>query len=141
MTPRRPPTPQELLGLKIRGLMIDADVTQRDLAAEIGIAVRGKPYVESQASAWLNGGREMSKEQIMAAERILGVRPGTLTQELGYVPTSTETVASVEVSIMRDPDLGPKDKEALLTQYRELRELRRRWLEGQAAKQKKRGRR
>ncbi len=44
------------------------------------------PYSQQQVSFWLSGQQEPNPRQAFAIERALGLRPGSLSHLLGYVP-------------------------------------------------------
>lgn len=80
---------------------------------------RAEPYGQSVVSNWLLG-KEPNPRQAFAIERALGVRPGTLTRLLGYMPLDARPVRSFEDVIQSDPSLSPQHRNALRNLYRDL---------------------
>lgn len=80
---------------------------------------RKDSYSQSQVSDWVNG-IEPLPSQVMAIERALELRPGTLTRLLGYLPIDAKPPRSFEDVISSDPKLGLQARAGLRALYRAL---------------------
>lgn len=91
-------------------------ITQRDLGARLG------GVTQSSISAWRSGHAEPLPDTVFAAERVLGLRPGTLSRHLGYVPNEAldKPPSSFDQVVAEDPLLDVVQKRALLAVYREF---------------------
>jgi hypothetical protein len=95
-------------------------------------ALEGKSQVEvarkadiapSTISTWISGGGA-DPQRVFAVERALGLRPGELSEHLGYLPLDAvdkPQPPDVRYAIDRDPDLDPLDRDALLMLYNVFR--------------------
>jgi hypothetical protein len=129
-----PAADTQRLGAAIAEAITAADITKAALAAEVGSIVRGRPYASSMVTEWITGNKGMRPEQVMAAERALSLRPGTLCQHLGYLPVGALPVVDSEEALSRDIDLTPHQRDALVRAYREAVATTR------AARERRRGR-
>lgn len=87
---------------------------------------RPQPYSQQNVWRWLDGRSVPDHRQVVAMEKVLRLRPGTLTRLLGSLPLESRSITTVEDAISADTDLSPVAKEHLLAQYRwwKQRELR-----------------
>lgn len=93
--------------------------TQEWLGAEMAHQEgRDKPYAQGDISNWLTGYRPWTIERLALIERAMGMRPGRLTQFMGYLPLGVKTTSSVPDAIEADPRLSPDQREMLLAAYR-----------------------
>jgi hypothetical protein len=65
-------------------------------------------------------GNEPNPRQAVAIEQALGVRPGTLTQLLGYLPVDAKPIQSVREAIEADPGLDELGRAAMSSTYQAL---------------------
>jgi hypothetical protein len=65
---------------------------------------RSQHYSQQQVSNWVQG-NEPNPRQAIAIEKALGVRPGTLTRLLGYLPLDARTTKTVNEAVAADPSL------------------------------------
>lgn len=94
--------------MKVRGY------SQRDLGQELGVS---QPAV----SGWVVGDAEPAATTVFAAEKVLGLTPGTLSRHLGYLPTdAVKSTPTFEAVVSSDPLLEEHDKRGLLALYREV---------------------
>ncbi len=91
--------------------------TQRELADALGIT-------QSAISAWKYGNAEPAPLTVFRIERALGVKPGSLSMNLGFVPVESCTDgvdgASFDVAIANDPRLDDRARRVLRATYQEL---------------------
>ena len=75
---------------------------------------------QSAISQWECGGVQPQREHVFAAEKVLGLAPGTLSRLLGYLPPSAPARAEatdVRKAIRRDPFLTEKEKRSFVCLY------------------------
>lgn len=90
------------------------------LGAEIARAVgKRSPITQSAVSQWVRGETEPERDYVFAAERILDLRPGTLSRLLGYLPVDAKSAKTVPDAIDSDPALTDRAKAMLRAVYRE----------------------
>lgn len=88
--------------------------------SELGRAAGAAP---AMLSAWLSGRTANPEPQkVFAVERALGLRPGSLSRHLGYVPASDgpppdQPAPDTRAVIETDPDLDDDGREALSLLY------------------------
>lgn len=78
---------------------------------------------QSAVSQWECGETQPRSEYVYAAEKTLGLTPGTLSRLLGYLPPSRSSRGSpggVKEAIRRDPLLTSREKRSLLALYESL---------------------
>jgi transcriptional regulator with XRE-family HTH domain len=94
--------------------------SQRELARMLGLS-------QSTVSYWEQGKSLPEPANVVELERVLKLESGTLARLLGYMPAATmrREMSTVLDAIMADPDLGERERELLLTMYRELVRQRR----------------
>lgn len=102
-------TRRETLGQALRRHREARGLSQERLSAATGIS-------QSNFSNWERADRNMipSVEDIAKIERALGLTPGALLIEAGYVELPTSTLTMLEV----DPDLAPERREIVADLYR-----------------------
>jgi transcriptional regulator with XRE-family HTH domain len=94
--------------------------SQRRLAQQVGVS-------HSAISSWERGSSLPEPANVVDLERALSQESGTLARMLGYMPLGTmrRELRTVLDAIMADPDLGQRERDLLLTMYRELVRQRR----------------
>src|SRR6266540_6904951 len=94
--------------------------SQRRLAQEVGVS-------HSAIASWERGSNLPESANVVDLERALALEAGTLARLLGYMPLETmrREMTNVLDAIMADPELGQRERELLLTMYRELVRQRR----------------
>lgn len=75
----------------------------------------------STVMSWLRGRVEPSRPKVVAIEQVLGLKPGTLSRHLGWLPLNAGQVPGVETSILADPDLTATQKNILLAALQDFR--------------------
>ncbi len=96
-----------------------AELTQAELAQKMGVA--GQTTIQG----WESGrGAKLDPERVFELEKALGLRPGTLSRHLGYLPVTTDGVAPMSFAdflIGVDEDrLTEKQRKVLLEVYNEF---------------------
>jgi hypothetical protein len=77
------------------------------------------PITASAVTQWINGDTEPKPpERVFAIERVVGVRPGTLSRLLGYLPLDAKPVRSVIEAIDADTNLSEPMRAVLREAYR-----------------------
>lgn len=105
----------------IRKRLDDMGRSQSWLGAEVArLEGRAEPYSQSAVNLWLSGKSELSPTQVFALERVLQLRPGSLSRRLGYLPVTARSFTSVRDAVEHDPGLGPVGRRVLLAAYEEL---------------------
>ena len=94
--------------------------SQRRLAEKVGVA-------HSTVAFWEQGKSIPTPANVVDLERALGLETGALARLLGYMPLETmrHEMGNVLDAIMADPELGQRERDLLLTMYRELVRQRR----------------
>jgi hypothetical protein len=72
---------------------------------------------QTTISNWLTAKHEPRRVEVFALEQHLGLRAGSLSILLGYLPPTFDPPKSVMDAIDSDPGLTPEQREALLDQY------------------------
>jgi transcriptional regulator with XRE-family HTH domain len=94
----------------------ECGVSQRDLAAALGVS-------QASVSQWLLGQTAPRPERVATIERVLRVRPDSLSHLLGYISDDdwrSPAVVSVTEAAEADPRLGERERRVLAAVYREL---------------------
>jgi transcriptional regulator with XRE-family HTH domain len=87
----------------------------------LGRALGG--VAQSAVSQWESGETEPRVEHVYAAEKALGLAPGTLSRMLGYLPPSggkKGDPVSFREAVRRDPLLRDEEKRSFLVLYNAL---------------------
>jgi transcriptional regulator with XRE-family HTH domain len=94
--------------------------SQRRLAEELDVS-------HSTVAFWERGKSLPRSPNVVELERALEVEGGTFARLLGYMPHGTmqREMLSVLDAVMADPNLGERERELLLTMYRQLVQQRR----------------
>lgn len=94
--------------------------SQRRLAEELGVS-------HSTVALWERGKSLPTSPNVVKLERALEAEGGTFARLLGYMPYDTmqREMLSVLDAVMADPNLGDRERELLLTMYRQLVQQRR----------------
>lgn len=92
--------------------------THGQLGAEVGRLLNANPVSPSAVSQWVSGKTEPERSKVFAAEKVLGLKPGTLSRIFGYLPANAKAQASVVDAIDADVTLAPRMKEVLRAAYR-----------------------
>ena len=102
-----------------RALMA-AGRTRAWLGAEVArICGKASPISQSAVSQWVAGNTDPDRLYVFAAEQALDLKPGSLSQLLGYLPVSARSVRTVPEAIDGDPALTPMARQMLRAAYRE----------------------
>lgn len=89
------------------------------LGAEVARAVgKETPITASAVTQWINGETEPARSYVFAAEEVLGLKPGTLSRLLGYLPVAAKPATSVLDAIDADSKLTSRSREMLRSAYR-----------------------
>jgi transcriptional regulator with XRE-family HTH domain len=86
--------------------------------AALGKALGG--VGQSAISQWECGETQPRPDHVYAAERVLGLSPGSLSRLLGYLPPSrsgASTARDVHDAIKRDPLLTDREKRSFIVLY------------------------
>lgn len=75
-------------------------INRAELAAAIA-AESGETMSTQALGHWLAGTVEPSRPKVFAAEKCLGLPPGSLSRHFGYVPVDADLDLSVEAAIKR----------------------------------------
>lgn len=75
---------------------------------------RERAYAQSTVTGWLLGDYDPQPAAVFAMERALGVRAGSLSRLLGYLPTDARPAVGVEAAIMSEGRLSEQDRDLLL---------------------------
>lgn len=67
---------------------------------------------------WLAGTHEAKRAKVFLLEEVLDLRPGSLSQHLGYLPLNARPVVTVEEAITNDTQLTKRDQQLLIDLYR-----------------------
>lgn len=107
------------LGRAIRRALEGTGHSQAWLGAEVA-ARQGRPDPYSQAivSEWLSGSTTITPPQLFEIESALGLRAGSLSKILGYLPVSARAASSVAAAIESDAQLSPEGRAVVLAAYR-----------------------
>lgn len=95
------------------------NLEKREFAYRLGV-VLGEQVNPTSVSQWAAGTHEPSREKVWAMESVLGMKPGTLSRLLGYLPVNARSITSVVEAIDADPKLGERERRSLKAAYREL---------------------
>lgn len=109
-------------GETLRVALRNAGKTQTWLGEEVArIEGRSDAYFQTVVSNWCVGKAEPSPMTVFAIEEALGLRGGSLSRHLGYLPLTAKDQRSPEDAIRADPTLPEQVKKAVLVFMRELR--------------------
>lgn len=82
---------------------------------------REKPYSHATVRHWLfDAGVAPAPSKVFLIERALLVKPGLLSQVLGYLPPSARATVDVAEAIHADVKLTDSGRRALLAAYQQL---------------------
>lgn len=119
---KRPPYPitederaesRARFGLAVRTARTDTGWSQELLAQKIGVS-------QSAVGSWENGMFSPDPSTVFGLEALLGLRPGVLSQHLGYIPLGAEgltTPRDVREAVLRDERLDQTGKTAVIQLY------------------------
>lgn len=91
-----------------------AGLTQTALSAATGIP-------QSTISVFERGEAEPGPDAVFSMEDALNLKPGALSQLLGFVRTGMEVFTSIEVVISVDPNLDEPARQLLIQLYERLK--------------------
>lgn len=97
-----------------------AGLRQEDLAARLFGADQARKS-QPTVSFWESGTHEPEAEMVFAIERAIGVKPGSLSRHLGYVPADVDPAQlalDVVSSIQNDPLLTREARRRLVGLYK-----------------------
>lgn len=80
-----------------------------------------RPISQASVSQWASGEHEPKRAVVFMMEVTLNLRPGTLSQLLGYLPLTARSTRSVAEAVAADTALTKKDRSVLLAVYSSLR--------------------
>lgn len=110
------------LASAVRDACAEAGITQRELGAAVARAEgRAEPYTQAFVSDWMAGRRPLDPDRIFTIERVCGLRPGTLSAIVGFVPIGTRAVVPVPEAVAADVGLTPEQREDLVAQWEGMR--------------------
>lgn len=90
------------------------------LGAEIArLCGKETPITASAVAQWIDGTAEPARAYVFAAEKVLELKPGTLSRLLGYLPVDAKPALSVIDAIDADTRLTDTAKRMLKSGYRE----------------------
>lgn len=122
MTDKAPPTGEAERRRVLFGKAVESALDGRSqawLGAEVARATgAASPISGSAVSQWISGKTEPAPDRVFAAEKILKLRPGTLSRLLGYLPASAKDVVTVEDALDADTALSPTARGILRASYR-----------------------
>lgn len=98
-----------------RKLLESHGLSQTAFAEQYGVAA-------STVNQWAMGRSVPEPDVVFDIERRFGLRPGGLSETLGYLPVQvlTATIEGTEAAIRTDPLLPAWGKEVLIVSYREM---------------------
>lgn len=96
-----------------------AGKSREDFAAAVATE-SGESVSEAAVSQWTTGKNEPTRNKVFAIEKVLGLKPGTLSRCLGYVPVGAREPRTVADVIQSDSSLDERGRRAILALYREL---------------------
>jgi transcriptional regulator with XRE-family HTH domain len=111
-----PPDPIERLKFAeaLQKAIADAGISQRELARRLEVS-------QASVSQWLHAQTAPRPGMAVRLERELGRDPGSLLIPLGYVVVDPEgRPVGVPEAVAKDPRLGSREREILLSLYRTL---------------------
>lgn len=97
----------------LHNAITEAEVTHADLADTLGVATSG-------ISQWTTSRATPSPDTVFRIEEALGLKPGTLSKTLGYLPVNARQILTVPQAVDLDDQLTPLGRRLLLSAYREL---------------------
>jgi transcriptional regulator with XRE-family HTH domain len=115
-----PPDPIERLKFAeaLRKAVADAGISQRELARRLEVS-------QASVSQWVHGQTVPRPAMAVRLEHELGREPGSLLIPLGYVVVDPQgRPVGVPEAVTKDPRLGNREREILLSLYRTLVEQR-----------------
>lgn len=80
----------------------------------------GESVSENAITLWIAGKSEPTRTKVWAIEKVLGLRAGTLSRCLGYLPVDAKGVVSVLDAIDADTNLTDMGRRILKNNYREF---------------------
>jgi len=111
-----PPDPIERLKFAeaLRKAVADAGISQRELARRLEVS-------QASVSQWVHGQTVPRPAMAVRLEHELGREPGSLLIPLGYVVVDPQgRPVGVPEAVTKDPRLGNREREILLSLYRTL---------------------
>jgi transcriptional regulator with XRE-family HTH domain len=116
-------TPQEAAAFA-EALSAQLGMWSREEFAEAVAAESGETVTPSAISLWLNAKSEPSRVKVYAMERVLGLKPGTLSRCLGYLPVNARNVATVEDALEADSRIPAEFRPMVIAVVSEARKRR-----------------
>ena len=98
----------------IRTAMTDTGTSQRQLGAAVGVS-------GSAVDQWLQKAKPPAPDRVFAVERALGLKAGSTSRLLGYLPLDARNITTVEDAVAHAPDLTRRHRAAILDLYEQLR--------------------
>lgn len=109
----------------IRAGLDERGWSQRELGEKVATAERQPAYPQSTVAAWLAGKSYLRPSRVFIIERVMGMRPGTLSKLEGYQPAGAAHVVTAEEALAADPDISPEQAGMLGAAIGEARRLTR----------------
>lgn len=94
------------VGELIRERMTSDGRSQQWLATEVAKLLNEPVMTQTAVIKWLRRPENMTPARVFAIEKALGVRPGTWSRELGYLPPEAAAARSVLEALSNDPILN-----------------------------------
>lgn len=90
--------------------------------ATLGVRVaeleeRGSVYTQPTVSGWLDKIDVQPPQRVFLIEQALGLKPGTLSRQLGFLPVDARSVRSVPEALAADVRLDEISRRILLGAY------------------------
>lgn len=81
------------------------------------LAGQGIATTKDTVSLWANGRQRPWPEEVFAIERVLGLKPGSLSRLDGYLPVGARSIRSVREAIDFDVRLSAEAKAILISAF------------------------
>lgn len=119
-TLKEPSNERVAFGAALRSARTAAGLTQEELAEAMALGgERGRG--QSTLAQWEQGRSAPQAHQVFELERILAVKPGSLSKLLGFLPVAAvRSVCDVKTAIAEDPRLDDESRKILELTYRKL---------------------
>lgn len=112
------PTARKAFGDALTAAMAAKGLEQKQVAVLLTTETQESVAAPS-ISQWARGTHEPSRDRVFALEKVLGLKGGSLSRHLGYLPVAARSVTSVADAIEADSALTEGAKAMLLAAYRE----------------------
>jgi hypothetical protein len=106
---------------ELRAVLDGAGRSQSWLGAEIARLEGSSPVAQPQISRYLSGESTPEPDRVFVIERVLGLRPGTLSALLGYLPADSVPAVTVADAAAGDTALTVEQREDLVAVWETMR--------------------